>query len=110
MCEQGLVHTNDFIQAFSLQSKQSVNLFINLQVNGTDMTNATRPDALSALMSSGDVCTMVVTREEVLIDPSLEEPQPIRRQRLSTTGSRRRPSKSASSDRVILINLSMIGF
>lgn len=66
------------------------------------MTSATRPDALSALMSSGDVCTMVVTREEVLTDPSLEDPQPVRRQRLSTAGSRRRPSKSASSDKVIV--------
>lgn len=50
------------------------------------MTDATRADALAALGSVGDVCTMVVSREEVLTesDPTLTS------RRLTLSSSRKR--------------------
>lgn len=73
------------------------------------MSNASRPDALSALMSSSDVCSMVVSREEVVTDPLLDEShQPVRRPRLSTGSKKRLPSRSTSTDKVFIASCQFI--
>lgn len=54
------------------------------------MTNATRSEALTTLMESGNACSMVITREEVTTDVDTSMP----RRRTLSVSARRKPSTS----------------
>ena len=55
------------------------------------MDNVTRAEALTALMSGGDICAMVISREEVSSEADIS----LSRRRSTSTFTRRKPSKSS---------------
>jgi hypothetical protein len=63
-----------------------------VSVNGVDLTNATRAEALTALMNAGNVCAIVIERQE--ISAELDNSLSMRRFTSSSSSRKRRPSKS----------------
>ena len=68
------------------------------------MDDVTRAEALTALMNGGDVCAMVISREEVSteLDISLSKR---RSTSTSTLSTRRKPSKSGKVRRQCSLDL-----
>lgn len=68
------------------------------------MDNVTRAEALTALMNGGDVCAMVISREEVSSEVDIS----LSRRRSTSTFSRRKPSKSSKVRRQCSLDLVVV--
>ena len=65
------------------------------QVNGKDMIHASRSEALAAVMTAGDMCTIVVLREE----SSMETEQPVSQRRTLSTRRKLQNGRKVGAER-----------